>query len=187
MPQKHPDNSRNPEPLPAGDSRRMWIRTLAILAVVTASIGLVYRWQKSTPPAPPPALTPTTTAATPTEPTTSAQPAPSEPSPPPAKADPSRLKGRWQRTGDPYILEIRDIGDKGVVDAAYFNPQPIHVSRAAAIQDGGNVALFVELRDTNYPGCTYRLVYNAQYDRLEGIYYQAAAQTSYDVAFDRMK
>jgi hypothetical protein len=163
----------------------MWIRALAMLAVGAALIGLAYRSNKSAPSAASSALTPATTAVTPTE------PAPSEPSPPPATADLSKLKGRWQRTGEPYILEIRDIGDKGgdkgVVDAAYFNPQPIHVSRAAAVLNGADAALFVELRDTNYPGCTYRLVYNPQQDRLEGVYYQAAVQTSYDVVFDRMK
>jgi hypothetical protein len=187
MPQKHSNMSRHQEPIPPAVSRRTWIRALAILAVAAALIGLAYRSGTSTRPPTPVDPTSTTTAATPTEPASAAKPAESEPTPPPPKADLSKLKGRWQRLDGDYLLEVRDIGDKGVVDAAYFNPQPIHVARAGAVQDSGNVALFVELRDTGYPGCTYRLVYRPQQDRLEGVYYQAAQQTSYDVVFDRAK
>ena len=76
--------------------------------------------------------------------------------------------------------------DSGKVEAAYFNPQPIRVGRAMAKQQGGAAALFVELQDTGYPGCTYTLIHDPKSDQLEGIYYQAAQQERYEVTFERM-
>jgi len=46
---------------------------------------------------------------------------------------------------------------------------------------------FVELRDVNYPGSTYTLVYQAENDRLYGIYYQAALGQMFEVEFVRAK
>jgi hypothetical protein len=47
--------------------------------------------------------------------------------------------------------------------------------------------VFVELRDTNYPGSTYTMIYDPRDDVLKGIYYQAAIQESYEIVFVRMK
>ena len=47
--------------------------------------------------------------------------------------------------------------------------------------------MFVELRDVNYPGSTYTLVYQPENDQLAGIYYQAALQQQFDVFFERTK
>lgn len=71
--------------------------------------------------------------------------------------------------------------------AASFNPQPINVARAEASQDGETINVFVELRDVNYPGSTYTLVYEPASDRLKGIYFQAAWQQQYEVFFERLK
>ena len=65
------------------------------------------------------------------------------------------LKGRWQRPDGGYILHIRAIDAGGKIDAGYFNPRPINVSRAEATQEGGKMKVFVELRDTGYPGSVY--------------------------------
>lgn len=96
-----------------------------------------------------------------------------------------RLAGRWLRTDGGYVLEIRGVAAGGKVDAAYFNPRPIHVARAEASQDGAAVRLFVELRDVNYPGSTYSLSYDPGRDVLEGAYFQAMERQTYDVSFVR--
>ena len=71
------------------------------------------------------------------------------------------------------------------MEAAYFNPRPIHVAKAQASRDGGKLKVFVELRDVNYPGSTYTLAYNATADRLDGIYYQAVEKQNFEVYFIR--
>jgi hypothetical protein len=96
-----------------------------------------------------------------------------------------RLVGRWLRADGGYVLEIRSVSPEGRVEAAYLNPRPIHVARAEAARGGDIVTLLVELRDANYPGSTYRLWYDAGSDTLEGTYYQAVQQETYDVAFER--
>ncbi len=104
-----------------------------------------------------------------------------------AKKDPAILAGRWQRPDGGYVLEISDIGPDGRVKAAYFNPRPIHVARAEWKEREGLPQLFVELRDLNYPGSTYTLTYDAEADRLAGVYYQAALRQTFDVVFERRK
>jgi hypothetical protein len=73
------------------------------------------------------------------------------------------------------------------MDAGYFNPRPINVSRAEASQEGTTIKVFIELRDTNYPGSTYTLTFDPQSDQLKGVYFQAALQQSFDVFFVRLK
>jgi hypothetical protein len=75
----------------------------------------------------------------------------------------------------------------GKLDAGYFNPGPINVARAGALRDRGTNKVFVELRDVNYPGCTYSLTYDLQSDQLYGQYFQAAMQQTFDVVFARLK
>jgi hypothetical protein len=98
-----------------------------------------------------------------------------------------KLKGRWRRPDGGYIMAINSIADSGVMDAAYFNPYPIHVGNAVASRDGGVTKVFVELRDLNYPGSTYTLAYDPSSDQLQGIYYQAVEQQRFQVRFERMK
>ncbi len=103
------------------------------------------------------------------------------------KANFQRLKGRWLRPDGGYILEVANVLDSGVMEVSYFNPRPIRVSRSEASWDGAQMTVFIELRDTNYPGCTYRLLYLPASDQLAGIYYQAAIQQQFEVVFVRMK
>jgi hypothetical protein len=42
------------------------------------------------------------------------------------------------------------------------------------------------LRDVNYPGSTYTLIYEPGSDQLQGVYYQAVEQQRYQVSFVRM-
>lgn len=106
---------------------------------------------------------------------------------PEVKAGFDSLKGRWLRPDGGYVIEIREIDNDGKMVAAYFNPRPINVSRAEASQEGTTTTVFIELRDTNYPGATYTLAYEPQSDQLKGIYFQPALQQSFDVVFVRMK
>jgi hypothetical protein len=98
-----------------------------------------------------------------------------------------KLKGRWQRQDGGYELEIKAIAANGSMDAAYFNPRSIHISKAEASRDGDATKVFIELRDVNYPGSTYSLTYDAVSDQLKGIYYQAVERQRFAVAFAHLK
>jgi hypothetical protein len=131
---------------------------------------LVSCGSKTEPPPPPPA------------PQTNAAPSTGTVSPELAK-----LLGKWERPDGGYVLEVKSVDPSGKVDAAYYNPNPINVSRGAAWREKGVSKLVVELRDVNYPGCTYTLEYNPQSDQMAGQYYQAAVQETYEVVFSRLK
>ena len=98
-----------------------------------------------------------------------------------------KLTGRWQRPDGGYVIEIRSVEPDGRMNAAYFNPRPINVAKAEASQHGGTVNVFIELRDTNYPGSTYNLTYDPADDCLKGIYFQAAMGQTFDVYFMRLR
>ena len=98
-----------------------------------------------------------------------------------------RLIGRWQRPDGGYVLEIKSVASGGAMDAAYFNPQSIHVGKAEASKEADATRVFIELRDVNYPGSTYTLAYEPASDRLKGIYYQAIDRQHFPVAFVRTK
>ncbi len=97
------------------------------------------------------------------------------------------LLGRWQRPDGGYVIEIKSADDSGKLAAAYFNPNPIHMARAEAEQEGAAVDVFIELRDANYPGSTYTLAYDPANDQLKGIYFQAVAREKYEIYFERLK
>ena len=97
------------------------------------------------------------------------------------------LIGRWQRTDGGYVIEIRSIAPDGKMAARYFNPSPIHVSRAEASKDKEHIKVEVELRDVGYPGSNYTLVYVPEKNALLGYYYHAVSRQYFDVLFVRMK
>ena len=99
----------------------------------------------------------------------------------------AKLAGKWQRTDGDYLVQIKAIDPSGKLDVGYFNPNPINVSRAAAFEKDNATQVFIELRDVNYPGCTYTLVYDPKTDQLFGQYFQAAMQQTFDVTFERAK
>lgn len=98
-----------------------------------------------------------------------------------------KLVGRWVRPDGGYVIDIRRVDAAGKLEAAYFNPRPIHVSQAQATQKEGEIQIFIELRDVGYPGATYALRYNAKHDVLAGLYHQPAVGQTFDVAFVRME
>jgi len=97
------------------------------------------------------------------------------------------LQGRWTRPDGGYVLEIKGVAADGRLDAAYFNPRPIHVAEARAFREGSTIRVTIELRDENYPGSTYNLRFDPQNDRLSGDYYQAVEREHYPIFFVRMK
>jgi hypothetical protein len=96
-----------------------------------------------------------------------------------------KLLGRWRRADGGYIIEIRRIDANGRMDAAYYNPNPIHVSRAGASLKEGLPQMFVELQDAGYPGSIYTLAYRPREDMLYGIYFQAKIKQTFEVVFVR--
>ncbi len=102
-------------------------------------------------------------------------------------ADLRALAGRWVRMDTPYVLEITGAGDDGTLKAGYYNPRSINISRAEARDDEGELKVFVELRDVNYPGSTYNLTYDRARDLLVGVYFQAVTGQKYDVTFGRVR
>ncbi len=84
-----------------------------------------------------------------------------------------------------YVLEIRGADISGVLDAGYFNPKPIRVSRAIWMQGGEGLQVAVELNDVGYPGATYVLKHDVPSDRLVGQYTQPQMQQTFDIEFVR--
>jgi hypothetical protein len=95
------------------------------------------------------------------------------------------LIGRWRRVDGGYIIDIRRIGANGQMDATYYNPKSIHVSRAEASLKKGAQYIFIELQDVGYPGSTYTLMYRPQQDILAGFYFQATMKQTFEVIFAR--
>jgi hypothetical protein len=106
------------------------------------------------------------------------------------QATPEKFKpllGRWQRTGEVYVLDVGRVAADGTVEAQYFNPMPIRVGKAQARDDDGTLKLVVELRDASYPGSTYTLTYDARADVLRGTYFEANYGQTFPIEFAREK
>ena len=97
------------------------------------------------------------------------------------------LTGRWFRTDGSYLIEIRSVDPGGLMQAAYYNPNPINVSKATAARSGGAVTVFIELRAPGYPGSTYTLIHDPKSDQLKGVYHHAGLNQNFDVVFVRGK
>ena len=95
------------------------------------------------------------------------------------------LVGSWQRTDAVYRIEITAVGDEGMLDAAYFNPNPINVGKSGWRVHEKVLQIYVQMDDVNYPGSFYDLRYNKEKDILHGTYYQAVAKETYNVSFKR--
>ena len=97
-----------------------------------------------------------------------------------------KIAGRWQRTDGGYVIEVRAVHNDGIMDASYFNPNPINVSKAEWSTMDGRLNIFIELSDVNYPGSNYKLSYFPGQDQLVGIYHQAVYNQNYEVQFVRV-
>ena len=102
-----------------------------------------------------------------------------------AQPDFATLQGRWVRTDGGYVIEIKSVDAGGRIQAAYYNPNPINVSRAEAARSGAAVTVFIELRGSGYPGSTYTLIHDPKSDELKGIYHHAGLQKNFEVVFIR--
>ena len=96
-----------------------------------------------------------------------------------------KVLGKWLRSDGTYVLELRSADLSGVIDAGYFNPKSIHVSRAIWMQGSSGLQVVVELNDVGYPGATYVLSHDPQADRLVGQYTQPQMQQTFDIDFVR--
>jgi hypothetical protein len=104
-----------------------------------------------------------------------------------APAEVQKMIGRWLRSDGTYALEIRGADRSGVVQAGYYNPKSINVSRAIWMRGPDGLQVIVELNDVGYPGATYVLSHDAAEDRLFGKYNQPQMGQSFDVDFVRQK
>ena len=102
-----------------------------------------------------------------------------------AQPDFMALRGRWVRTDGGYVIEIKSVERGGRMQAAYYNPNPINVSRAQAARSGAAVTVFIELRGPGYPGSTYTLIHDPKSDELKGVYHHAGLQKNFEVVFIR--
>jgi hypothetical protein len=96
------------------------------------------------------------------------------------------LVGRWRRTDANYVLQIKRVAPDGQIDAAYFNPRPIHVSKAVAASESGKTTVLIELNDRLYPGSYYTLTFSPSDDRLSGVYHHLGVHRNFDVVFVRV-
>lgn len=97
------------------------------------------------------------------------------------------LKGKWERPDGGYVIAITNVTATGGLGVGYFNPQPIHVGRAQATRESGQLQVIIELQDVNYPGSTYKLTFDPVSDQLKGTYYQAVTKETYPIYFTRLK
>ena len=104
-----------------------------------------------------------------------------------AKISLDALKGVWVRPDGGYTIAIRSVAADGRLEAMYFNPGQLPFSRAQAALDGSALRASFELQAGGYAGSTYDLTYDAETDRLKGVYYQAVAKQKFDVYFVRKR
>jgi hypothetical protein len=96
-----------------------------------------------------------------------------------------QLEGQWVREDGGYMLILHDIKADGSMKAFYLNPRQINVHEANWKFEDDRVILYVELRDVNYPGSNYSLMYRAANDVLWGSYFQAVQKQTLKVHFVR--
>jgi hypothetical protein len=99
--------------------------------------------------------------------------------------DKNLLTGDWVRTDAEYRIQISELQNDGKMKAGYFNPKSINVDKAMWAFDAGLLKIYIELKDENYPGSNYDLIYFQEKDMLAGKYFQAVEGVIYDVGFVR--
>jgi len=104
-----------------------------------------------------------------------------------ARAPFQELEGKWLRHDGGYVLQIQNVAADGKIDAAYFNPRAINVSRAEASRADPTLKVVVELGDADVPGSTYTLAYDAGTDSLVGNYVHSVMREKLQVSFARVQ
>ncbi len=97
----------------------------------------------------------------------------------------NKLIGKWLRSDGSYTIEVFSVKEDGKMDAGYFNPNPIHVEISEWKIADNILYMRIVLKDINYPGSTYTMMYNVEKDLLTGNYFQAVEGVNYDVEFRR--
>ncbi len=97
------------------------------------------------------------------------------------------LLGEWSRTDSIGILKITALFNTPKLKAGYFNPKAMNVGKANWTKTGTLLSVFVEFRDNECPGCSYKLNYNPQRDMLVGEYSKASNGFTLPVEFARKK
>lgn len=95
------------------------------------------------------------------------------------------IVGKWMRSDGPYVIEIVAVQDEGKLQALYLNPSPINIGNASWIIKEGVLQIYVELQDKNYPGSTYKLIFDEDKNIFTGTYYQAVSRQTFEVEFNR--
>jgi hypothetical protein len=103
------------------------------------------------------------------------------------QADIKNVTGSWVRTDAGYRIELSELYENGKIKAGYFNPDSIHVANTSWSNENGELKIYIELRDVNYPGSKYNLHYIREKDILAGEYFQAVEGNTYKVEFARKK
>ena len=98
-----------------------------------------------------------------------------------------KLTGNWLRADGPYTIEITSVQKEGVLEIAYFNPNPIQGGQGSWRMSDDKLRVFVVLNDNTYQGSTYELTYNERSKNLVGIFYQARVKQTFDVYFTKKK
>jgi hypothetical protein len=101
--------------------------------------------------------------------------------------DQKALLGNWVRTDADYSIKILEVTKDGKLKAGYFNPKSINVAKATWKKLNGELLIYIELRDVNYPGSNYNLTYYPEKDMLTGKYFQAVTGETYEILFTRVK
>lgn len=151
-------------------------RRLLALVVGAALAGAGFSCSKTEAPASPAAKVAAGSPATPAAPADVSAP-----------AEVQKMFGRWLRSDGTYVLEIKGADRSGVVQAAYFNPKPINVSRAIWMRSAEGLQVMVELNDVGYPGATYVLSHDVKSDTLVGKYNQPQMGQTFEIDFVRQK
>ena len=101
------------------------------------------------------------------------------------ETDYQKIIGRWVRSDGGYVLDLKKVRFDESIEAAYFNPDPINVSRAEAKSQDGEIYIYIELRDVGYPGSNYKLMYKPKIDSLIGINHHAGIKQDFEVLFTK--
>lgn len=97
-----------------------------------------------------------------------------------------KLTGKWLRSDGVYTLEIKSVNENGMLDVTYFNPNPVELGRTEWIIQKNVLHVLIELQGP-YGKSNYQLVYDEKKKTLYGTFYQAVAQETYKVDFNKVK
>lgn len=97
-----------------------------------------------------------------------------------------KLTGKWLRSDGVYTLEIKSVNENGMLDVTYFNPNPVELGRTEWIIQKNVLHVLIELQGP-YEKSNYQLVYDEKKKTLYGTFYQAVAQETYKVDFNKVK